>query len=89
MILTTNRVTTFDEAIQSRIHLGIKYDALTKQARQQIWASFIRQSNSASKVGEAEVSKKQIEELSSKVVNGRQVNSIFSICDLRCLTCYR
>jgi len=33
MILTTNRVTAFDEAVQSRVHLGIKYEALGRKAK--------------------------------------------------------
>ena len=36
MILTTNRVTAFDDAVQSRIHLGIKYEALSEKAKEEV-----------------------------------------------------
>lgn len=37
LFLTTNRVETFDEAFQSRIHMGIRYENLTAKARKKIW----------------------------------------------------
>ncbi|PVI01842.1 hypothetical protein DM02DRAFT_654094 [Periconia macrospinosa] len=37
LFLTTNRVATFDEAFQSRIHMGIRYEDLTMKARKKIW----------------------------------------------------
>lgn len=33
MFLTTNRVNDFDEAMQSRIHLAIRYPLLSKETR--------------------------------------------------------
>jgi len=41
MFLTTNRVTTLDEAFKSRISIAIKYRNLDKAARQQIWKNFL------------------------------------------------
>ena len=41
MLLTTNRVTTFDDAVQSRIHLGIKYDVLKSKARAEVCTPII------------------------------------------------
>jgi len=41
MLLTTNRVTTFDDAVHSRIHLGIKYDVLSKKAKKEVCVSGI------------------------------------------------
>lgn len=76
MILTTNRVTVFDEAVQSRIHLGIKYDQLSKKAKAEIWTAFIAQANKVSTTGEGEkLSPKHLDELSRKEFNGRQVTS--------------
>ncbi|KAI8941869.1 hypothetical protein NX059_003066 [Plenodomus lindquistii] len=37
LFLTTNRVETFDEAFQSRIHMGIRYENLSSKARREIW----------------------------------------------------
>lgn len=74
MILTTNRVTVFDEAVQSRIHLGIKYDQLSKKAKAEIWTAFIQQANKVSTTGVgAKLSPKQLDDLSRKEFNGRQV----------------
>jgi SpoVK/Ycf46/Vps4 family AAA+-type ATPase len=41
MFLTTNRVTTLDEAFKSRISIAIKYRDLDKNARKQIWKNFL------------------------------------------------
>lgn len=80
MILTTNRVTVFDEAVQSRIHLGIKYDQLSKKAKTEIWTAFIKQANAVSTNGVGpEITPAQLEDLSRKEFNGRQARSSFSI----------
>lgn len=42
LILTTNRVGTFDEAFKSRILLSLHYEKLTKGQRQKIWRGFIK-----------------------------------------------
>lgn len=41
LILTTNRVGTFDEAFKSRILLSLHYEKLTKGQRRKIWRGFI------------------------------------------------
>ncbi len=77
MILTTNRVTVFDEAVQSRIHLGIKYDQLSKKAKAEIWTAFIQQANKVSTTGVGtKFSPKQLDDLSRKEFNGRQVRPL-------------
>ena len=74
MILTTNRVTVFDEAVQSRIHLGIKYDQLSRKAKAEIWTAFIQKANKVSTTGVGDqISSKQLDDLSRKEFNGRQV----------------
>ncbi|KAH8654590.1 P-loop containing nucleoside triphosphate hydrolase protein [Tricladium varicosporioides] len=42
LILTSNRVGTFDEAFKSRILLSLHYDNLTPGQRTKIWKNFIR-----------------------------------------------
>ncbi|KAK7697667.1 hypothetical protein SLS64_013297 [Diaporthe eres] len=37
LILTSNRVGTFDEAFKSRIQVAIHYESLTKKSRRAIW----------------------------------------------------
>lgn len=41
MILTSNRVGTFDEAFKSRIQLNLRYNNLSEKQRLQIWTNFI------------------------------------------------
>lgn len=41
LILTTNRVGTFDEAFKSRILLSLHYEKLSKGQRRKIWRGFI------------------------------------------------
>lgn len=36
LFLTTNRVETFDDAFQSRIHVALRYDELTNKARKEV-----------------------------------------------------
>ncbi|MCJ1417781.1 hypothetical protein MMC32_004126 [Xylographa parallela] len=43
MILTTNRINSLDIAVQSRIHLAIRYDDLTKTQKKKIFQMFLEQ----------------------------------------------
>ncbi|KAI0871174.1 AAA family ATPase [Hypoxylon argillaceum] len=43
LILTSSRVSTFDETFRSRIHLSIHYDNLTTGQRTKIWKTFFSQ----------------------------------------------
>jgi hypothetical protein len=68
MFLTTNRVSQFDVAILSRIHLMFKYDDLSKAAGRQIWEQFIK------RAGPTEVKPEELELLVNNKLNGRQVS---------------
>ncbi|SMQ54863.1 unnamed protein product [Zymoseptoria tritici ST99CH_3D7] len=41
LFLTTNRVETFDDAFQSRIHVALRYDELTTAAKKEVWKNFL------------------------------------------------
>lgn len=95
LFLTTNRVATFDEAFQSRIHMGIRYEDLTMKARRKIWMHHVGKVLAMSTSSPTSTSSKpktttteppatnqstpfteeDYDELSKKVMNGRQVNS--------------
>ena len=78
MILTTNRVMVFDDAIKSRIHLGIKYDDLNQKARAKVWTTFIQHADTTNDNGKkSTVTERQIQELAHRPTNGRQVYSTF------------
>ncbi|KAH7363720.1 P-loop containing nucleoside triphosphate hydrolase protein [Pyrenochaeta sp. MPI-SDFR-AT-0127] len=55
LILTSNRVGTFDEAFKSRIQLSLHYDDLTKGQRQKIWRNFLERLKSMDKLPPAKV----------------------------------
>ncbi|KAF4820558.1 ATP-dependent zinc metalloprotease FtsH [Colletotrichum siamense] len=42
LILTTNRITDFDTAFESRVHISHEYPELDEAARKQIWSMFLR-----------------------------------------------
>jgi AAA+ superfamily predicted ATPase len=68
MFLTTNRLTTFDDAFQSRIHFAMKFGDLTTRAKKTIRETFLRKV-----LTEAKISEEEIGDLSGKNINGRQV----------------
>ena len=70
MFLTTNRISQFDEAILSRIHLTLKYDGLDKATKEQIWGQFLGQ---ATCHGPVEVHRSELDGLIANKFNGRQV----------------
>lgn len=41
LILTTNRISAFDSAFKSRIHLAIYYPPLSVDSRRELWKTFI------------------------------------------------
>jgi SpoVK/Ycf46/Vps4 family AAA+-type ATPase len=72
MLLTTNRVRDFDEAVQSRIHVGIKYSPLGVDTRKAIWRSFLEKAKT--ETGDAVYSDKQLNDLAKHSLNGRQAS---------------
>ena len=68
MFLTTNRLTTFDDAFQSRIHFAMKFGDPTKRTKKTIWETFLREVPTEVKISEEEMS-----DLSRKDINGRQI----------------
>ncbi|PCH35814.1 nucleoside triphosphate hydrolase protein [Wolfiporia cocos MD-104 SS10] len=74
LLLTTNRVRVFDEALQSRIHISIRYGDLTPEARRQIWLAFLHKVNGDVRNGG--VTEEELAELGEKDVNGRQIKNV-------------
>ncbi|KAK6536843.1 hypothetical protein TWF281_001053 [Arthrobotrys megalospora] len=73
LFLTTNRVKTFDEAFQSRIHVALRYRDLDKSAREQVWRNFIQKieaSGNTTAIKEADY-----DFLGSVPLNGRQIKN--------------
>ncbi|PCH36944.1 nucleoside triphosphate hydrolase protein [Wolfiporia cocos MD-104 SS10] len=74
LFLTTNRVRVFDEAFQSRIHVSLRYQDLTSDARRQIWLAFLRKVNGD--VSDGGITQEELRELGEKKVNGRQIKNV-------------
>ena len=71
MFLTTNRLTVFDEAILSRIHLALRFNNLDKSARESVWHHFLAMAEESHEV--ASITQRELTVLIDKKLNGRQV----------------
>lgn len=75
LVLTSNRVGTFDEAFKSRIQLALHYEALNKSQRRQIWENFIRHLDDMNDNINVEDVTGHISELAEYELNGRQIRN--------------
>ncbi|KAM0328136.1 hypothetical protein ACHAQA_005542 [Verticillium albo-atrum] len=73
LILTTNRVSVFDQAFKSRIHLAIQYPELEYGSRRSIWQTFLGKLSLHDDAA-AELPA-LLDEMASKVLNGRQIRN--------------
>lgn len=76
LILTTNRIKTFDVAVQSRVHLAIRYQDLTVEDRRKVFRTFYNQLTSEN-CSELRAIKEYIDDFDEEL-NGRQVRNVFS-----------
>jgi hypothetical protein len=74
MILTTNRVTEFDPAALSRIHLKVKYDDLNSNAKSEVWKNFL--SRACTAYGEAIIADDDLKRLRNTYLNGREASPL-------------
>ncbi|CAI7585797.1 unnamed protein product [Penicillium manginii] len=76
LILTSNRVGTFDEAFKSRIQLALHYENLTKSQRRKIWRNFMGRLKDIDEDNiEFEDVIDNLDELSSHDINGREIRN--------------
>ncbi|KAK5110406.1 hypothetical protein LTR85_001270 [Meristemomyces frigidus] len=81
LFLTTNRVGVFDDAFISRIHVKLRYDALTDSDRSRVWNNFIDKLKTERK-DKIRVMRDVYEYIESKkvkelVLNGREIRNLF------------
>lgn len=70
---------TFDEAFQSRIHVALRYQDLTSDAKRQIWIAFLKKAHtndSMRGLPTAGLRGDELHELGEKKVNGRQIKNV-------------
>jgi SpoVK/Ycf46/Vps4 family AAA+-type ATPase len=71
LFLTSNRVSTFDDAFKSRIHVPLKYNDLTVSSRKQIWKNFLQKGGN-----DVALTEKEYESLAQSDINGRQIKNV-------------
>jgi hypothetical protein len=75
LFLTTNRVETFDDAFQSRIHVALRYGDLNAKAKRSIWKMFLERVRAIEGVKTATFTETDYDLLSRHTLNGRQVSA--------------
>ncbi|KAI0672123.1 P-loop containing nucleoside triphosphate hydrolase protein [Trametes maxima] len=91
LFLTTNRVTAFDPAFLSRIHVALHFGELSAAARAHVWRAFLRKArvpthrgdgedatesgNEAETETETDADAAMIHRLAARDVNGRQIKN--------------
>jgi AAA+ superfamily predicted ATPase len=78
LFLTTNRVKTFDQAFQSRIHLSLHYSDLTCAAKEEIWRAFLDKVRTTQHKLH-NLTQDELQELSAKDMNGRQIKNVVKL----------
>ena len=73
LFLSTNRISSFDVAFKSRIHLAIKFQELDVASKKELWKLFINRTSGADM---AAWSDKVLDDLAASKVNGRQIKNI-------------
>lgn len=75
LFLTTNRVRAFDAAFLSRIHIALHFHDLSRDARSSVWKAFLLRAGLIIGNKDADITEEQLENLSEKDINGRQVKN--------------
>ncbi|RLL93199.1 hypothetical protein CFD26_101608 [Aspergillus turcosus] len=83
LILTSNRVGTFDEAFKSRIQLALHYKNLSDNQRRRIWWNFLNRLRNMEKGEKPTIDiddlLDRVDELASdNVMNGRQIRNVIT-----------
>jgi len=80
LFLTTNRVNSFDEAFQSRIHVALRYMELDYKARRKVWEMFLEKVRSLRGLSTQRLPETDLERIARKQLNGRQIkNAVRSV----------
>ena len=76
LILTSNRVGTFDEAFKSRLQLALHYEKLKFKDRRKIWENFIKRLETLEETGiDFDDLFKHVNDLAKHELNGRQIRN--------------
>jgi hypothetical protein len=76
LFLTTNRVETFDDAFQSRIHIALRYGELSTKAKKSVFKMFIERVRVLEGVDTMPFNEDDYNALARHSLNGRQVYTL-------------
>ncbi len=83
LFLTTNRVETFDDAFQSRIHVALRYGDLTMKAKRSVWKMFLDKVRAKDGVEVEHFKESDYDKLARHNLNGRQVRWICPLIEIK------
>lgn len=75
LFLTTNRVETFDDAFQSRIHIALRYGELSAKAKKSVFKMFIERVRILEGVDTMPFTEEDYNSLARNNLNGRQIKN--------------
>ncbi|KAE8443485.1 hypothetical protein EG329_001796 [Mollisiaceae sp. DMI_Dod_QoI] len=75
LFLTTNRVETFDDAFQSRIHIALRYGELSVKAKKSVFKLFIERVRVLEGVETMPFTEEDYNTLAKNNLNGRQIKN--------------
>jgi len=75
LFLTTNRVETFDDAFQSRIHIALRYGELSTKAKRSVFKMFIERVRVLEGVETMPFKEEDYDSLAKHNLNGRQIKN--------------
>jgi hypothetical protein len=75
IFLTTNRITDFDKALFSRVHITLKYEPLVPKQRLFIWETMTKQTD-------CDLDGSDFERLSRIPLDGRTIKNILRVASL-------
>ncbi|KAK0560466.1 hypothetical protein OC844_003747 [Tilletia horrida] len=77
LFLTTNRVASFDPAVESRVTVALRYDALDAAAREQVWRNLVNHMRGDGLTGGGALRIGQLDfaRLAEHDLNGRQIKN--------------
>ncbi|KAI2468467.1 hypothetical protein F4781DRAFT_266076 [Annulohypoxylon bovei var. microspora] len=75
LFLTTNRVQTFDDAFQSRIHIALRYDDLDMKAKKAIFKIFVERARAVAGFDLTPFDDDDYTSLARHNLNGRQIKN--------------
>ncbi|CZT11514.1 related to TOB3 (member of AAA-ATPase family) [Rhynchosporium agropyri] len=75
LFLTTNRVETFDDAFQSRIHIALRYGELSTKAKKSVFKMFIERVRVLEGVDTMPFDEEDYNSLARNNLNGRQIKN--------------